>query len=86
MYKVFHSRSILPLPKTFYTLLDKLKLGTIGSVNEENFANTKKRINDGYDKGLSIEPHSSTWQGELGEKGISYTTEHIKKLLIEQMK
>lgn len=40
----------------------------------------------GYNKGLSIEPHSPVWRGELGEKAINYTTEYIKKILIEQMK
>lgn len=34
-----------------------------------------------YDGMLSIEPHSQTWQGELGEKGIRFTIEYFKKLL-----
>jgi sugar phosphate isomerase/epimerase len=34
-----------------------------------------------YDGMLSIEPHSETWQGELGEKGIRFTIEYFKKLL-----
>ncbi len=36
-----------------------------------------------YTKGLSIEPHSPIWQGELGERAINYTTKFIKSLLIE---
>jgi sugar phosphate isomerase/epimerase len=30
---------------------------------------------------LSIEPHSETWQGEIGEKGVRFTIEYFKKLL-----
>ncbi|WP_105620054.1 sugar phosphate isomerase/epimerase family protein [Vallitalea okinawensis] len=36
----------------------------------------------GYDKGLSIEPHSQTWQGELGEKGIDYTINFIRPFML----
>jgi sugar phosphate isomerase/epimerase len=36
----------------------------------------------GYTGGLSIEPHSSVWNGELGEKGINYTIEYMKKITI----
>jgi len=36
----------------------------------------------GYDAGLSIEPHSDNWQGELGEKGIDYTVDFMKPFLI----
>ena len=36
----------------------------------------------GYKAGLSIEPHSPIWSGELGEKGIDYTIAYMKKLLI----
>ncbi|KAB7668364.1 sugar phosphate isomerase/epimerase family protein [Bacillus sp. B1-b2] len=35
----------------------------------------------GYTGGLSIEPHSSIWTGELGEQGIDYTIDYMKKLL-----
>lgn len=35
----------------------------------------------GYDAGLSIEPHSSTWRGEIGEKGVDYTVNYMKKML-----
>ena len=35
----------------------------------------------GYDGMLSIEPHSSTWQGELGEKGLRFSIDYFKKLL-----
>lgn len=37
----------------------------------------------GYDGALSIEPHSGTWQGELGEKGLRYTIKYFKSLLFE---
>lgn len=36
----------------------------------------------GYDKTLSIEPHSATWQGELGEKGICYTIDFIRRMML----
>lgn len=36
----------------------------------------------GYDGYLSIEPHSSTWQGEKGEKGVEYTIKYIRDLMI----
>lgn len=35
----------------------------------------------GYDGGLSIEPHSSNWNGELGDKGVDFTISYIKKLI-----
>ena len=35
----------------------------------------------GYDGVLSIEPHSATWQGELGDKGVRYTVEYFKRML-----
>lgn len=35
-----------------------------------------------YDGGLSIEPHSQYWQGELGDKGIDYTIDFFEKLLL----
>ena len=35
-----------------------------------------------YEGGLSIEPHSSYWKGELGDKGVNYTIQYIKKLLL----
>ena len=34
-----------------------------------------------YQGMLSIEPHSATWQGELGEQGQKYTIDYFKKLL-----
>ena len=37
----------------------------------------------GYDKTLSIEPHSATWQGELGERGICYTIDFIRKMMLK---
>ncbi len=36
----------------------------------------------GYDGGLSIEPHSHTWSGELGEKGVKYTVDMMNRLLL----
>lgn len=35
-----------------------------------------------YDGMLSIEPHSATWQGELGEKGLKYTIRYMNSLLL----
>jgi len=35
----------------------------------------------GYNGGLSIEPHSVTWVGELGEKGLDFTIEYIKRFI-----
>lgn len=34
-----------------------------------------------YNGGLSIEPHSGIWNGELGEKGIDYTIDFVNKFL-----
>lgn len=34
----------------------------------------------GYKGGLSIEPHSENWMGELGNKGVDRTIEYFKKL------
>ena len=35
----------------------------------------------GYEGGLSIEPHSGVWTGELGEKGIKFTVDFIRRYL-----
>ncbi|WJH37309.1 sugar phosphate isomerase/epimerase [Paenibacillus sp. CC-CFT747] len=35
-----------------------------------------------YDGGLSIEPHSSVWNGELGRKGIRFTGDYMRKLIL----
>ena len=35
-----------------------------------------------YDAGLSIEPHSPNWQGELGEKGVDFTIAYMKSLIL----
>lgn len=35
----------------------------------------------GYDRGLSIEPHSKTWRNELAEKGIEFTINYIRPFL-----
>jgi sugar phosphate isomerase/epimerase len=34
----------------------------------------------GYSGGLSIEPHSPVWTGELGEKGIDFTINYMRNL------
>ncbi len=36
----------------------------------------------GYDGYLAIEPHSATWRGEKGEKGVKYTIKYIRDLMI----
>lgn len=36
----------------------------------------------GYDGYLAIEPHSQTWQGDKGEKGVKYTIKYIRDLMI----
>jgi hypothetical protein len=36
----------------------------------------------GYDAGLSCEPYSESWKGERGEKGILYTIDFMKKLIL----
>ena len=38
----------------------------------------------GYDRGLSIEPHSPVWTGALGEQGLKYTVSYMNKLLFRQ--
>lgn len=35
----------------------------------------------GYDGNLSIEPHSSIWQGEIGNKGLRYSIDLIRSLM-----
>ncbi|NLH30310.1 MAG: sugar phosphate isomerase/epimerase [Firmicutes bacterium] len=35
----------------------------------------------GYSGGVSIEPHSPTWEGELLERGLDYTVKYFKRLL-----
>ena len=36
----------------------------------------------GYDGYLAIEPHSPTWRGELGDKGVQYTIRYIRDLML----
>ncbi|MBO7748695.1 sugar phosphate isomerase/epimerase [Paenibacillus sp. MWE-103] len=36
----------------------------------------------GYQGGLSIEPHSRTWTGELGDKGVKFTVDYVNRLLL----
>ncbi len=35
-----------------------------------------------YDQGLSIEPHSANWKGELGDLGVDFTVNYMKKLIV----
>ena len=37
----------------------------------------------GYQGGLSIEPHSENWKGDLGDKGVDYTIRFIRNLMLE---
>jgi len=37
-----------------------------------------------YTGGLSIEPHSHTWQGQLGQDGVDYTIKYFRPLLFNQ--
>jgi sugar phosphate isomerase/epimerase len=50
-------------------------------INWPAFVSVFRRF--GYDGVLSIEPHSATWTGELGEKGLKYTIKYFKSLLFE---
>ena len=36
----------------------------------------------GYQGDLSIEPHSRTWNGELGSAGVAFTRDYIRKFLL----
>jgi sugar phosphate isomerase/epimerase len=36
----------------------------------------------GYKGGLSIEPHSHVWQGELGDKGVQFTIGYFRNLML----
>lgn len=38
----------------------------------------------GYDRGLSIEPHSPIWNGTLGEQGLRYTVDYMNRLLFRR--
>jgi len=51
----------------------------LDSVNWPAFLSAFRKF--GYDGMLSIEPHSATWQGEIGEKGLQYTIRYMKNLL-----
>ncbi|NMP37304.1 MAG: sugar phosphate isomerase/epimerase [Clostridiales bacterium] len=35
----------------------------------------------GYNRTLSIEPHSGTWRGDLGAWGVRYTVDYMSKLI-----
>ncbi len=37
----------------------------------------------GYDGTLSIEPHSHTWRGELGDWGVKFTAEYIRQFIFK---
>ena len=36
----------------------------------------------GYNGDLSIEPHSATWQGELGNAGVLFTRDFVRKFMV----
>lgn len=36
----------------------------------------------GYEGGLSIEPHSETWSGEKGARGVDFTIQYISGLMV----
>ncbi len=36
----------------------------------------------GYDGDLSIEPHSATWRGALGDAGIAFTRDYIRRFML----
>lgn len=36
----------------------------------------------GYKDGLSIEPHSGIWTGEMADKGVDYTIDYMRKLVL----
>ena len=36
----------------------------------------------GYDGDLSIEPHSPTWHGSLGDAGVAFTRDYIRKFIL----
>ncbi|TAH62940.1 MAG: sugar phosphate isomerase/epimerase [Anaerolineaceae bacterium] len=52
----------------------------LDQINWGAFISTLYRA--GYDGNLSIEPHSATWKGELGEKGLNYTIRYMKNLTV----
>ena len=52
--------------------MDDLKWGSIFSILYAR----------GYNGDLSIEPHSPTWQGELGDKGVDFTRDFIRKFML----
>ena len=35
-----------------------------------------------YAGNLSIEPHSATWQGDLGERGLDLTIRYMRSLMV----
>ncbi|MFC0328576.1 sugar phosphate isomerase/epimerase family protein [Paenibacillus sepulcri] len=35
----------------------------------------------GYEGGLSIEPHSKVWHGELGDKGVKFTIGYMRSMM-----
>jgi len=37
----------------------------------------------GYEGGLSIEPHSPVWKGELGDKGVKFTIDFMRKYMLK---
>ncbi len=37
----------------------------------------------GYQGGLSIEPHSGVWQGALGDAGVKFTVDFLRRYLVQ---
>ena len=35
-----------------------------------------------YDGDLSLEPHSAVWMGELGEAGVRFTRDYIRRFVL----
>ena len=52
--------------------MDDLKWGSIFSILYAR----------GYTGDLSIEPHSKTWQGELGTRGVAFTRDFIRPFIL----
>jgi len=65
--------------KADHNLYDNPPAG-IDSINWRAFFAALYQHN--YDGYLSIEPHSATWQGEKGEKGVKYTIKYIRDLML----
>lgn len=36
----------------------------------------------GYDAGLSLEPHSHTWRGDLGDAGVKFSIDYVRPFIV----